>query len=295
MTVRKANQIRESFYKISKPTETDAFLFTEAMEFLIHETQDPQYMMELGGYYYDLRQFDLALKYYELAEACNYPDAYDGLGYIWYYGRTGQRDYEKAFHYFTLSKETGNLQAAYKLADMYKNGYYVERSYAKYQEIIEELYPKVKNAVYLNEPLPEIFTRLARIRRDEGKEEEAIRLFLQAKDFQAQRISYNAFFGDLNIMMWLIDDLYQLVEFNRDDFDFYDMYYLLTGPCKIRFCLGAESYEIEVTEEDGELSIRFGSAYYRNREDFFKKASIGRDKLTAIYSDLYDFEVEEWK
>lgn len=190
-------------------------------------------MMSLGGYYYEQRQFDLALKYYDLAAEYYYPEAYSCLGYVWYYGRTGQRDYEKAFKYFSLAKETGDLQAAYKIADMYKNGYFVEQDYEKYKEIIEELYPQVEYAEYLGDPLPEIFTRLARIRTEEGKKEEAVDLYLRAKDFQAERISYNAFFGDLNIMMWLIDDLYKLVEFDRSDFDFYDMYYLLTGPCKI--------------------------------------------------------------
>ena len=58
----------------------------------------------------------------------------------------------------------GDLIAAYKVADMYKNGYYVQQDTEKYKSMIEELYPKVKNARRLNEPLPEVFTRLARIR-----------------------------------------------------------------------------------------------------------------------------------
>ena len=292
MTVREAQQIQNSFYRKSNPSEDDVFLFTEAMTFLINETQDPVYMMRLGGYYYEQRQFELALKYYELAAEYKYPEAYICLGYIWYYGRTGTRDYEKAFKYYTLSAQTGNLQAAYKLADMYKNGYYVDKDYDKYKQIVEELYPKVKDARSLGEPLPEIFTRLARIRTEEGKTEEAVDLYLTAKDFQAQRISYDAFFGDLNIMMWLIDDLYKLIEFDRDYFDFYDMYYLLTKPCRISFCRGNESYEIVAAEEDGEFSICFGDRYYRSREDFFKKASIDGERLTAIYDSLYGFEVE---
>ena len=101
---------------------------------------------------------------------------------------------------------------------MYKNGYFVEKDYEKYRQIIEELYPKVEYAQYLGEPLPEIFTRLAHIRKEEGKTDEAIDLYLRTKDFQAQRISCNDFFGDLNIMKWLIDDLYKLIEFNREDF-----------------------------------------------------------------------------
>ena len=292
MTIREAQQVQNSFYRISNPTENDEFLFTEAMTFLINETHDSQCMMQLGGYYYEQRQFDLALKYYELAAEYNDPEAYNCLGYVWYYGRTGKRDYEKAFKYFSLAKENGDLQAAYKIADMYRNGYYVEKDYGKYKEIIEGLYSEVKDAEYLGDPLPEVFTRLARIRTEEGRTDEAVQLYLQAKDFQAQRISYNAFFGDLNIMMWLIDDLYKLIEFNRDDFDFYDMYYLLTGPCKISFSRGKKKYEIEATEDTDGLAIHFGEKYYHSREDFFKQACIGNDRLTAIYDSLHGFEVE---
>ncbi|MCF0136703.1 MAG: sel1 repeat family protein [Lachnospiraceae bacterium] len=292
MTITEANRIKSAFYRKSAPTEEDVFIFTEALNYLIEETKDPHYMMELGGYYYGEKSFDLALKYYELAAEHKYAPAYDGLGYIWYYGRTGQRDYEKAFKYFSLSRDTGNLQAAYKVADMYKNGYYVEKNYEKYKEIIEELYPKVEHARHLGEPLPEIFTRLARIRTEEGDVDEAIYLYLRAKDFQAQRISYNAFFGDLNIMMWLIDDLYKLREFDREDFDFYDMYYLLKSPCEITFRRHGKSYTVRVTEEEGTPAIEFDGKWFRSREDFFGKAVIGSERLTAIYEEFYGFEVE---
>ena len=184
----------------------------------------------LRPYYYDERQFELALKYYEMAAEYKFNSAYECLGYIWYYGRTGTRDYEKAFKYFSLAREGGNIVAAYKLADMYKNGYYVEKNYEKYCEIIEELYPVVNNASNLGEPLPEIFTRLAKIRSEQGRTNEAIQLYYRAKDFLAQRISYNAFFGYLNIMMWLEDDLYKLTEFDPENFDFYDLYHLAKAP-----------------------------------------------------------------
>ena len=59
-------------------------------------------MMQLGGHYYGIRRFDLALKYYELAANFEILDAYECLGYIWYYGRTGERDYAKAEIYNEL-------------------------------------------------------------------------------------------------------------------------------------------------------------------------------------------------
>ena len=54
---------------------------------------------------------------------------------VWYYGRTGTVDYEKAFRYFSMAGH--NPVAEYKLADMYHNGYFVEKDDVKYKEIIQ--------------------------------------------------------------------------------------------------------------------------------------------------------------
>ena len=291
MTIAQARRIEREFYDNPKPSEDDVFLFTEAMDYIIQSTKDPRAMMSLGGYFYDERKFDLALKYYEMAAEYKYNSAYECLGYIWYYGRTGTRDYEKAFHYFKLAKDAGNIVAAYKLADMYKNGYYVEKDYDAYCKIIEKLYKKVKDSDYLGDPLPEIFTRLARIRVEQGKKDEAIKLYYSAKDFLARRISYNPFFGYLNIMMWLEDDLYKLVDFDAKNFDLYDLYYLANSPISVKFYFDGKVQEWEVKDEDGEPVIRFNDKWYRTREDFFAKACIDGLPLTYIYDSLYGFEV----
>ena len=124
MNERETYLIRNRFRMNEKPSEEDIFLYTEAMDYLIYELKNPQAMLELGGYYYEKKYFDLALKYYEMAAEYKLPYAYEGLGYIWYYGRTGRRDFEKAFHYYSLAKEAGITEAAVKVADMYKNGYF---------------------------------------------------------------------------------------------------------------------------------------------------------------------------
>lgn len=291
MTIAEARRIEREFYDTPKPTEDDVFLFTEAMDYIIQTTKDPNAMMSLGGFFYDERKFDLALKYYEMAAEYKIDSAYECLGYIWYYGRTGTKDYEKAFNYYKLAKEAGNIVSAYKLADMYKNGYYVEKDYDAYCKIIEELYPKVKDSTYLGDPLPEIFTRLARIRTEQGRIKEAVQLYYGAKKFLAQRISYNAFFGYLNIMMWLEDDLYKLIDFDNENFDLYDLYYLAKTPVKVKFYFNEEEQAWETVEEDGELIIRFNDKWYKTREDFFAKACIDDLPLTHVYDALYGFEV----
>ncbi len=292
MTVEEARKIAADFDENKKVTEEDEFAFIEAMNFLIEELHEPSDMMWLGGYYYELRHFDLALKYYEMAAAYNYDEAYECLGYIWYYGRTGEKDYKKAFEYFSKMMEKGNLQATYKVADMYKNGYYVEKNQKKYEEIIENLYPKVRKCNNLFDPVPEVFTRLAKIRSEQGDIKEAVNLYFAAKDFLAQRIRYNAFFGNLNIMKWLIDDLYKLIEFDPYDFDLYDCYYLLNSPNKITFTYDGKTQMLESEKDGNECAVCFNDKWYHGRDEFFKEACIGESKLTSIYRKLKDFKVE---
>ena len=39
------------------------------------------------------------------------------------------------------------------------------------------------------------------------------------------------------------------------------------------------------------LGIRFDSSWYRDIDDFFKKAELDGELLTMRYEELYDFEV----
>lgn len=293
MTIEEARRIIHTLGRKNNFTEDEEFEFTEALEFMIKETADPRYMMELGGYYYGQKIFDLALKYYEMAAVTGFEPANECLGYVWYYGRTGTKDYEKAFKYFSAAAERGNIVARYKIADMYKNGYYVDKDYGKYKEIIRELYPEIVDAQYLDDPLPEIFTRLAAIEAEEGNTDEAIDLYLRAKDFLAQRIMHNPFFGNLNIMKWLIEDLYKLIEPDPLEIDFFDLYYWLTRPCKIRFRCKGKYHEVSCVEENGENVIDFEGRWYRTVDDFFKKATIEGKLLTDTLTAMDDFTLRK--
>ena len=293
MNVKEARKIVGSFDENRKLTEEDVFMFTEAMNFLIEEEHNPRDMMHLGGYYYENKRFDLALKYYEMAATFDYDPAYECLGYIWYYGRTGERDFKKAFEYFSKLMDKGDPVSTYKVADMYRNGYYVEKDQKKYEQIIEDLYPKVKGMSNVFDPVPEVFIRLARIRTSQGRKEDAVNLYIYAKDFLAQRIRHMAFFGNLNIMKWLIDDLYELIEFDEECFDFFDLYYLLRTPHKVTFLYEDDEQSLESVMEGDECTVCFNGKWFHSRDDFFKDGCIGDTKLTAIYDDLYGFEVKE--
>ena len=291
MTITEAKKLINDYGYKSVLTDEEEFLLLEAYDYMIRTTGETRWMVELGGYHYDKRDFDLALKYYEMADEAGDKWAPEGLGYIWYYGRTGEKDYDKAFKYYSKAAKNGRLQSQIKVADMYRNGYGAEQDYDKYVQIIEEAYDKVKDAEWLGDPLPEVFTRLAKIRTKQGRTDDAIDLYLDAKDFQIQRIAANPFFGDLNIMKWLEEDLSELQPIDRADFDLYDLYVLLKEPRKVSFLYLGEEYQVEsVAEEDG-ISVRFGDRWFRSIDDFFGKAVIGEERVPCLYRDFYAFKV----
>ena len=296
MTISEAMSIIDEYEYKSILTDDEEFLLLEALDFMIETTKETQWMVRLGGFHYDKKDFDLALKYYEMADALGDEWAPEGLGYIWYYGRTGRTDYEKAFRYYHKAMEKGNLKSMVKVADMYRNGFGVKQNMDMYIELIETAYDYVKNARYLNEPLPEVFTRLAKIRKDQGKPEEAIDLYLRAKHFLAQRISANPFFGNLNIMKWLEEDLCGLIELDRADLDLYDMFVLLKRPSRVQFMYEGKEYTVESVAEETSLCIRFSDGrfddrWYQSVDDFFAKAGIDGERIPTLYQKLYGFRV----
>ena len=56
-------------------SEEDFFLYTEAMGVVKEKKKSPRYMTALGGAYYSRKEYDLALKYYEMAAALQYKPA----------------------------------------------------------------------------------------------------------------------------------------------------------------------------------------------------------------------------
>jgi TPR repeat protein len=95
----------QDYYDTKNPTADDEFKFTEALGYLIEETKNPKYMTELGWYYCSKKRFDLEIKYLEMAAEYGYLPAMEELGYMWYYGQHGEKDYDKAFYYFSKGAE----------------------------------------------------------------------------------------------------------------------------------------------------------------------------------------------
>lgn len=99
---------------------------------------------DIGSLYYMGRageqNYAKALKYYTLAADGGCRQAQENLGYCYYYGRDTAVDYKKAFHYFALGAFDGHIRSLYKIGDMYRKGYYVEKNEIEAYRIYERCF-----------------------------------------------------------------------------------------------------------------------------------------------------------
>ena len=113
---------------------------------------------DLGVLYYGGRvggkpDYVNARKYYEVADRLGYTLASENLAYIFYYGFGTEVDYEKAYLYFTKAAFIGRYEATYKLGDMFRNGYYVEKN----DKMTAYLYRRALDLVWTDEMSNEKF------------------------------------------------------------------------------------------------------------------------------------------
>ena len=293
MTELQAKNIIKEYY--SDTSNGDGFMLVEALEFLIDKTKDPKYMHELAWYYASIKRVDLEEKYLMLATEYDYGPAYMELGYIYYYGQNGVVDYKKAYQSFKkgsgLCEELDKCWCTYKLADFYHNGYYVKKNEEKYRKMIEALHKKMGWPRYLSYPYPEVAYRLANIRIDDENNDDAAYLLINAKNFMGQRLKYEPFWGHIELMGNIVGALYKVQNFDYDDITFYDLFYLMDRYKSISFKYQGEIYSIETDDSMEQTAIKFGDTWFKTKQDFFEKARIDEKLLTAIYDDLYKFEV----
>ena len=112
-----------------------------------------------------------------------------------------------------------------------------------------------------------------------------------AKDFMQQRLRNEPFWGHIELMGMIVKTLYEIKDFDFDDIVFWDLPYLMDKYRNISFKYQGEVFHIETDENQGETAVKFEDTWYKTKQDFFEKARIDEKLLTAIYEDLYKFEV----
>lgn len=148
-------------------------------------------MNYMGAVYYDgdrgfEQDFTKAVEYYKMAADNGSRQAQENLGYCYYYGRNVEIDYEKAFNYFALGAFDGHLISVYKIADMYANGYYVQKNEREAYNLYKYCEEKMddKDIDYIAGP---VYLRLGKAYLNgKGTEvdlKEALRCFMEAEKY----------------------------------------------------------------------------------------------------------------
>ena len=303
MTIEEARGIITDYYLAESHSEDDKFLFVEAHHFLINIFHDPNDMHNLAFHYAEERNFELYQKYLEMAASYGFLPAFEGLGYIWYYGQTGTIDYEKAFYYFSEGAKTRDdylrIGCEYKIADMYKNGYYVQKDKSKYKEIIERLFDEISHPKDLVTIIPQefisvpgVYFRLAEIRAEEGKAHEAIHLLEEARIQLAEDLRRNpSWWGNIEEIEVVVLLMYEISIDWSNRWDLYDLFWLSKSECELSFVYNSCRFTVECIEEDGRIIFKFNNKLFSDIYRFFERAKIGGRPITAIYSELIEYEV----
>ncbi|MGI6204567.1 MAG: hypothetical protein ACOYJH_04755 [Anaerovoracaceae bacterium] len=298
---------------------------------------------DLGGYYYEGRRFDLAEKYFSLAAGRNIPKAWIGLGYIWYYGMTGRCGYQEACRCFVRALEIFEkhqirnpeywhvntkialmnpedycdyINAAYKIADMSRDGKYMDKNFFHYTYLIRQLYSMMRHdlcaykmpeieirmadialedlATHLYEldvEMPEGYTDLSFVGDPLYREKTALVHLSDAKDRMAERLEYNHFFGNFSVMKKLVLKIYTLIRFDETQMDLYDLYYVLQNPCKVTFRCGEAMHTVIAELDHASIVTCLDGKWFRSADDMISSGRIDGLRLTDLYSDCTDFEI----
>lgn len=291
------------YLQIPEPTEEEKNKAITLLNDLINEENDSNAMLTLGGIYYEDKEFEKAEHLYLMAAELNNVEACSCLGYVYYYGRTGKRDYEKAYKYFNLAAKAGDKIAAYKIADMHKNGYFVEKNYDEYANRIEALWDEVvktevitrngKEVLNNFNGIVDIMIRLAEIRAEKGQIDDAIELYETAREYHESNMSINAYWGNHAVMRRLVEGYYKICDFNYYDFYFYDLYYLLKEEHKISFKYDDIKQYVQSKLVDGKMIIIFNDETFDSLDEFMYNAALDGFKLSTLQDrDLEMFKLE---
>ncbi|MDY5983281.1 MAG: hypothetical protein SPJ17_06255 [Anaeroplasma sp.] len=183
-------RILSILYDKKEPNEMDKRIFIQFMNDLADK--DNPYGLwvkcysHYGGNSYVPENYKISeeclLKLIDIEYNDNYPNT---LGYIYYYGRVnnGIPEYDKAYKYYSLAALSGNVEARYKIGDMYRNGYYLKKNEQIAKSIYDSLYYDALKEFHKDpktSSLADVSLRLAGFFDNEEEYKVGYMLYLQA-------------------------------------------------------------------------------------------------------------------
>lgn len=142
------------------------------------------------------------------------PSIANSLGYIYYYGRTsgGNSDYKKAFEYFSIGAAAGIYESKYKLADLFRHGYYVSKNPKVAEDIYYDLYQenlKIFSKGFFDCKLADIALRLGGVYSERKEFSASYYFYLQAELAIRKRMTNFNYYGDRRVFDGVIAGLEQ--------------------------------------------------------------------------------------
>ena len=230
-------------------------------------------------YFLELEKRGLKDKLMERYKGLSSPVAADMIGLSYLYGTGGVTpDYKKAYGYFYYGEKRGNMESRYHRAIMYKYGLYVKKNYNKYVKLVESILEEVlaaggENILFC---IDFCFKELAEIYKEKGDKEKCLQYAYKAKEYNDARINN---FLEVTIMPQILNIIYSIIPFDKNDMDIYDLLYLLKTPSKAKFYAKGKEYNVESMEAGGYCVVKFDGKYYKNAKEFFNKATIDGNKF----------------
>lgn len=277
--------------------ENDAFLYEEALRYLI-DTGDPDAnvcMVNLAGFYYDREEYELALKYYEMAIDAGESNCCYNAGIMHYYGHGVKTDYEKAYRCFIRGEVLSMVDACkIMIAVMYKHGHFVRKDYARYCEMIDDMFYGVINRErgYQSIAIPALFFHAAEIRREQGRYEVALSIYEEAlKEWKETLWRWIDRKEVLLLISGIVHGMHKITSNVREEMDLYDLIVVLEHPCRVAFSIDDKEYLVEAHDESNTVSVEFDGKWYRSSLEFIKDAEIDEDRISSYQDEITDIRI----
>lgn len=280
------------FYRLDNPSEEEQFVFTEAMDCIIRDSEEPADIeaasFNLAMYYRNIKDFQLEKKYLEICEKQGSDICKEPLGLIWYYGYCGDTDYKKAYKLFT---ECNTRRGLMMIADMYYYGQYVERDFNKCREIIDGLFVDVEcerhdERFQISTLFPEISLRFVKLDIEEKENDEFdLDCILAARRILSYRQMHRPFWGNIQTMKEIIDVTDEICQ-DRGCTDVYNLLSFDVGTGTILFDYDGKNYQIDIFRDFEDTVYQFEGKWYRGPVDFLEKVQINQKRITSLYDQI---------
>lgn len=300
MTIEEARKIEKAFVGGRKNVDEDFFLYTEAMDYLIREDDNPRDALYLGLEYLYRNRYEAARRYFELAAMSGVEMAVTCLGDMYYYGQGVEVDYKKALDYYRQAYAGADPAArgfsGLILATMYHKGQYVERDTQKSKEIALAIYNEaIADENVYNFPDHPLCELLGDICLDEGNEEEAIRYYEEGVESIAKvdiiKPDSDDNFDQISDGARLMKKLYQIPSYQPTEFNLMSLHILMEQPAEVSFMYeGRRYYAQSVDGEDG-MCYTFNDKEYRSVDEMMNRARIDGRRLETLFYDIDKVEV----